>query len=163
MLRHDIRFAHKNYGRQGSEFVIEHPQLHIFRMLYSTPLVTFVAYLLNLSEWDESSLYIVFVILLCLFVIKLYRKVLTESVLFLTAMGVQIETRFLLGYCTTRFIDMANIKDIVILEAVNMHHIIFYLALLLQKKRETTNWSSSSLHSFMAKVVYSANPVRDCS
>ena len=56
MLRHDIRFAHKNYGRQGSEFVIEHPQLHIFRMLYSTPLVTFVAYLLNLSEWVNGSL-----------------------------------------------------------------------------------------------------------
>uniref|UniRef100_A0A0L8HF71 Uncharacterized protein n=1 Tax=Octopus bimaculoides TaxID=37653 RepID=A0A0L8HF71_OCTBM len=51
MLRHEVRFTHKDYGKQGSEFIIEHPQIHLFRMLYSTPFLTFAAYLVNLSEW----------------------------------------------------------------------------------------------------------------
>ncbi|GAB1601486.1 phosphatidylinositol N-acetylglucosaminyltransferase subunit H-like [Argonauta hians] len=167
MLRHEVRFTHKDYGKHGSEFIIEHPQIHIFRMLYSTPILTFVAYLVNLSEWDESSLYIFFIILLAVFVFKLSRKVLTESVLFLTAIGVQIETKFLFGHCTTKFIDMTHIKDIVILEGVRMHHIIFYLALLLQKPDKVWNgilplfthsWPRLCILETLCKTVHSKFP-----
>eukprot|EP00106_Octopus_bimaculoides_P017734 XP_014785176.1 PREDICTED: uncharacterized protein LOC106879936 [Octopus bimaculoides] len=133
---------------------------------------------------DDSSLYIFFIILLAVFVIKLYRKVLTESVLFLTAIGVQIETKFLFGHCTTKFIDMTHIKDIVILEGVkmrtgnlmlsmkscneySMHHIIFYLALLLQKPNKvwsgilplfTHSWPKLCILQTLCKTVHSKFP-----
>ncbi|XP_064602082.1 phosphatidylinositol N-acetylglucosaminyltransferase subunit H-like [Liolophura sinensis] len=84
-------------------------------------------YLPSLPKWSAW----VPVVLLLVLVWKLTLTVTEESILVLRSCGLQVKTTYLIGRSATQFVDMAQVKDIVINEGIRMHQVICYLSVLL--------------------------------
>ncbi|XP_071832566.1 phosphatidylinositol N-acetylglucosaminyltransferase subunit H-like [Apostichopus japonicus] len=70
-----------------------------------------------------------------------------EKILVIRSMGLQIQTSYLLGQEKTNFIPQQKIVDIVINEAISMHKVSYYLAVLLKTEGE-------EYHNFEVKPLF---------
>ncbi|XP_069116581.1 phosphatidylinositol N-acetylglucosaminyltransferase subunit H-like [Argopecten irradians] len=59
-------------------------------------------------------------------------QVQSESLVFLSSIGVNVKRRNRLGRVTAEFFEISEIKDIVILEAITMQRVVCYLAIVLK-------------------------------
>lgn len=124
-----ITHSHK----QCQEFVIKSPEFSFRRWLLWTFIIYVFGCYMQLHVQDISLMAYVGLVLLLVLFFKLQFKVKKESLLVMTSIGVQLTTTFASGRKISMFYDMANIRDIVINEAVTVHRVIYYLAILLHQ------------------------------
>lgn len=79
------------------------------------------------------------VLLVCFVMVLLSCAVSKERILVLRSVGVQIETASVLGRTKTNFIPQQRIVDVIINEAISMHKVSYYLALLLKAEEESND------------------------
>lgn len=58
--------------------------------------------------------------------------ILTETILVIRDVGIQVKTIYLGGRSSSRFIDRSKISDIIINEAITMMHIRVYMAIIVE-------------------------------
>ncbi|GFO48187.1 phosphatidylinositol n-acetylglucosaminyltransferase subunit h-like [Plakobranchus ocellatus] len=124
--------SHSDDGKFGSKFTFVHQPLKskpAFFLLFLTTSVTAFSFGLHLMDIEILSVGCL-ILVLCL-ILRLHRKIYSESILILPSLGLQVETVYYLGSVKTHFIHISYIKDIVINEAVTMHSILCYLVVLL--------------------------------
>ncbi|XP_014671965.1 PREDICTED: phosphatidylinositol N-acetylglucosaminyltransferase subunit H-like isoform X2 [Priapulus caudatus] len=85
---------------------------------------------MSLKKQNTERLFGALVLLVILLIIKLHLKVTKESLLVIASLGIQLTTTFASGRTTTQFVEATHVHDVIINEAVTMHRIIFYLAIL---------------------------------
>ncbi|KAL8613787.1 hypothetical protein ACOMHN_029644 [Nucella lapillus] len=122
---------HKKYGTLGNEFIVHHSAYKPKRLGLSLLLTSVVAFAFQIHEVDDVKLWMMSLCLAGLLVFRLLYKVKREAVLVVPSVGVEVETEYWLGGLETHFFDRAHVKGIVINEAVTMHSILSYLAVLL--------------------------------
>ncbi|XP_072172813.1 phosphatidylinositol N-acetylglucosaminyltransferase subunit H-like isoform X2 [Diadema setosum] len=60
-----------------------------------------------------------------------------ESLLLITSLGLQISSECYTGRQATKFIPLEAVHDVIIHEAVTMHKVVYYVAVLLRKTRDS--------------------------
>ncbi|XP_044292963.1 phosphatidylinositol N-acetylglucosaminyltransferase subunit H isoform X3 [Varanus komodoensis] len=74
----------------------------------------------------------IFITLIGLLVYLHFVKIDQESLLIVGSLGIQMTSSYASGKETTTFIEMNQVKDVVINEAISMQKVIYYLCILLQ-------------------------------
>ncbi|XP_059353554.1 phosphatidylinositol N-acetylglucosaminyltransferase subunit H-like [Daphnia carinata] len=121
-----------NSGTIFEEYVIDSQPFHFERWLSCTVCFTAIFLHLGLHHHHTHVLSILCFILAIFALIKLHTKVKKESLLIMKAVGLQITTIFASGRKSAKFIAWERIQGVVINEAITMHQVLFYLAILLK-------------------------------
>nr|XP_028580309.1 phosphatidylinositol N-acetylglucosaminyltransferase subunit H-like [Podarcis muralis] len=74
----------------------------------------------------------IFVTLIGLLVYLHFVKIDQESLLIVGSLGIQMTSSYASGKESTTFIEISQVKDVVINEAIYMQKVIYYLCILLQ-------------------------------
>ncbi|XP_064623793.1 phosphatidylinositol N-acetylglucosaminyltransferase subunit H-like [Lineus longissimus] len=90
-------------------------------------------YYFQLYTTDKRILFVLVAGILYFCGWTLNRKVIEESLLVISCLGVQITTKFASGRQTSIFFDRSEIKDIIIQESISMQCILHILSILLKK------------------------------
>ncbi|XP_077567238.1 phosphatidylinositol N-acetylglucosaminyltransferase subunit H [Stigmatopora nigra] len=115
------------------EFTVSSPKMSIAKVMAYTSIVWLAAY--TVFFFTENTAVLTGAILLTLLGMMLHIhlvKVDHESVLIIGSMGIQLSSSYASGRETSSFIEMSQVKDVVINEAIHMHQIIYYLCILLK-------------------------------
>ncbi|XP_077443232.1 phosphatidylinositol N-acetylglucosaminyltransferase subunit H [Stigmatopora argus] len=115
------------------EFTVSSPKLSIAKVMAYTSIVWLAAY--TVFFFTENTAVLTGAILVTLLGMMLHIhlvKVDHESVLIIGSMGIQLSSSYASGRETSSFIEMSQVKDVVINEAIHMHQIIYYLCILLK-------------------------------
>lgn len=84
------------------------------------------------------------------FLISLLTSTVTkESLLVMRSVGLQLRTCYFLGGEKTKFIPFIDINDVIINEAITMHHVVYYLAVLVSSN-EDRNKTTEVIPLFMS-------------
>ncbi|XP_076464272.1 phosphatidylinositol N-acetylglucosaminyltransferase subunit H-like [Babylonia areolata] len=123
---------HKKYGTLGSEFIVHHcmykPRRLVLSLLFTSTLATAI-------QIHETDIVVLWIMSGCLGLLLLYRllyKVRKETLLVMPSLGVEVKTQYWLGSLETHFFDKAHVRGIIINEAITMHSVLSYLAVLLR-------------------------------
>lgn len=96
-------------------------------------------------SWNAVLLAIIMIVLLFIYIRSSVSK---ETLLLISSLGVQISSEYVTGRRVVKFIPFRAVQDIVIHEAVTMHKIVYYLAVLLKHKTDG-EWTNSLVPVFM--------------
>ncbi|XP_034018125.1 phosphatidylinositol N-acetylglucosaminyltransferase subunit H-like [Thalassophryne amazonica] len=132
--------SHSTFCR---EITISSPKTSVSRLLVCSCSVWLVAY--TVFFFTENTAFLSSAILITLVGMILYIhfvKVDHESLLLIGSLGLQVSSIYASGRETTVFIEMSKIKDVVINEAIYMHHVIYYLCVLLKDSSDPDAVSS---------------------
>ncbi|XP_019721123.1 phosphatidylinositol N-acetylglucosaminyltransferase subunit H [Hippocampus comes] len=115
------------------EFTVSSPKMSIGKVMGYTCAVWLAAYAVFFITANTAVLTgaILFTLLGMMLHIHLV-KVDHESVLVIGSLGIQVSSSYASGRETSTFIEMSQVKDVVINEAIYMHQIIYYLCILLK-------------------------------
>ncbi|XP_073204514.1 phosphatidylinositol N-acetylglucosaminyltransferase subunit H isoform X2 [Lepidochelys kempii] len=111
------------------------------------------------SERDENSMVLsaaIFITLIGLIVYLHFVKIDHESLLVIGSLGIQMTSSYASGKENTTFIEMSQVKDVVINEAIYMQKVIYYLCILLQDPGEPHGVSE------VVPLFQSSKPRLDC-
>ncbi|XP_025951625.1 phosphatidylinositol N-acetylglucosaminyltransferase subunit H isoform X2 [Dromaius novaehollandiae] len=78
----------------------------------------------------------IFITLIGLIVYLHFVKIDQESLLVIGSLGIQVTSSYASGKESTTFIEMSQVKDVVINEAIHMQKVIYYLCILLQDPQD---------------------------
>lgn len=121
--------SHSSFCR---EFTVSSPKVSFWKVMGCTSSVWLVAYALFFCTENTAVLSLAIVLTLLGMMVHIHLvKVEHESLLVVGSLGVQVSSSYASGRETSSFIEMSRIKDIVINEAVHMHRVVYYLAVLL--------------------------------
>ncbi|XP_062824122.1 phosphatidylinositol N-acetylglucosaminyltransferase subunit H isoform X2 [Anolis carolinensis] len=115
------------------EFQVRCPRLQLRSLSAATCSVWLAAY--GLFVLTQNSVVLsaaIFVTLIGLLVYLHFVKIDQESLLIVGSLGIQMTSSYASGKESTAFIEMSQIKDVVINEAIYMQKVIYYLCILLQ-------------------------------
>ncbi|KAL5008007.1 hypothetical protein ScPMuIL_013588 [Solemya velum] len=147
MTNPHCKFQHADYGVQGSKFTVTRPVFALTDVCIAFTL-SVIAYFavpflrqtqgiirhLGTEAFNQREVpyVILFTIILAIVLKVAQKKILEESVMISTSLGITLTTKYALGNSKTEFLDIRQIKDLVILEAVTLQTVIFFLAFLLK-------------------------------
>ncbi|KAM9779100.1 phosphatidylinositol N-acetylglucosaminyltransferase subunit H [Syngnathus typhle] len=125
------------------EFTISSSKMSIGKVMVYTCSVWLAAY--AVFFFTENTAVLTGAILLTLLGMMLHIhlvKVDHESVLIIGSVGIQVSSSYASGRETSTFIEMSQVKDVVINEAIYMHQVIYYLSILLKNPSDSDGVSS---------------------
>ncbi|XP_063078962.1 phosphatidylinositol N-acetylglucosaminyltransferase subunit H [Engraulis encrasicolus] len=115
------------------EFTVSTPKLSLRSTLMYTCTVWLFAYAVFFFTDNTLVLSSAIIVTLVGMMVHIhFVKVDHESLLIIRSLGIQLSSSFASGRECTSFIEMSQIKDIVINEAVHMHRVVYYLCILLK-------------------------------
>ncbi|KAG7282078.1 hypothetical protein CRUP_023594 [Coryphaenoides rupestris] len=114
-----IALDYRRHSALCTEFTVSSPKVSIGKVMVATCCVWLLAY-----------------------AVFFFTDIDHESLLVIGSLGVQLSSSYASGREHTSFIEMSQIKDIVINEAVHMHQIIYYLCILLRDPADPSAVSS---------------------
>ncbi|KFW95012.1 Phosphatidylinositol N-acetylglucosaminyltransferase subunit H, partial [Phalacrocorax carbo] len=98
----------------------------------------------------------IFITLIGLIIYLHFVKIDQESLLVIGSLGIQVTSSYASGKESTTFIEMVQVKDVVINEAIHMQKVIYYLCILLQDPGDPQGVSE------VVPLFQSSKPRLDC-
>lgn len=98
----------------------------------------------------------IFLTLIGLIIYLHFVKIDQESLLVIGSLGIQVTSSYASGKESTTFIEMSQVKDVVINEAIHMQKVIYYLCILLQDPQDPQGVSE------VVPLFQSSQPRLDC-
>ncbi|KAJ4436608.1 hypothetical protein ANN_16642 [Periplaneta americana] len=96
--------------------------------------IVILAVLAVLDIYHPNFYAVIFLICIIVrFFVKLLWTVKSESVLLIAPVGLQLTATYQSGHQTSRFIPWYFITDVIINEAINLHRVVYYLAVLVEQ------------------------------
>ncbi|NWU68908.1 PIGH acetylglucosaminyltransferase, partial [Pterocles burchelli] len=139
------------------ELAVRCPRLQLRSLSAVTSAIWLAAYgLFVLSENSMVLSAAVFITLIGLIIYLHFVKIDQESLLVIGSLGVQVTSSYASGKESTTFIEMSQVKDVVINEAIYMQKVIYYLCILLQDPRDP------QVVSEVVPLFQSSKPRLDC-
>nr|XP_033809377.1 phosphatidylinositol N-acetylglucosaminyltransferase subunit H [Geotrypetes seraphini] len=139
------------------EFSVCSPKLSLRGLTACTCAVWLAAY--ALFAYTENTAVLsaaIFVTLIGLLFYLHFVKIDQESLLVIASLGIQMTSYYASGKESTTFIEMNNVKDVVINEAIYMQKVIYYLCILLKDPVDSHGISE------VVPVFQSSKPRLDC-
>uniref|UniRef100_A0A8D0BS69 Phosphatidylinositol glycan anchor biosynthesis class H n=1 Tax=Salvator merianae TaxID=96440 RepID=A0A8D0BS69_SALMN len=128
-----ITLQRRHYSASCREFQVRCPRLQLRSLSAVTCSVWLVAYMLFVLSQNSVVLSAaIFITLIGLLVYLHFVKIDQESLLIVGSLGIQMTSSYASGKESTTFIEMNQVKDVVINEAIYMQKVIYYLCILLQ-------------------------------
>ncbi|XP_028581514.2 phosphatidylinositol N-acetylglucosaminyltransferase subunit H isoform X1 [Podarcis muralis] len=128
-----ITLQRLHHSASCREFQVRCPRLQLRSLSAVTCSVWLVAYgLFVLSQNSAVLSAAIFVTLIGLLVYLHFVKIDQESLLIVGSLGIQMTSSYASGKESTTFIEINQVKDVVINEAIYMQKVIYYLCILLQ-------------------------------
>ncbi|KAM8781584.1 phosphatidylinositol N-acetylglucosaminyltransferase subunit H isoform 2-T2 [Rhynchonycteris naso] len=144
------------YSPSCREFCLSCPRLSLRSLTSVTCTVWLVAYgLFTLCENSMILSAAIFITLLGLLAYLHFVKIDQETLLIIDSLGIQMTSSYASGKESTTFIEMGDVKDVIINEAIYMK-VIYYLCILLNDPLEPHRISQ------VVPVFQSAKPRLDC-
>ncbi|XP_032630650.1 phosphatidylinositol N-acetylglucosaminyltransferase subunit H isoform X2 [Chelonoidis abingdonii] len=132
-----IALQRRQYSASCREFSVRCPRLQLRSLSAATCSVWLAAYgLFVLSQNSMVLSAAIFITLIGLIVYLHFVKIDQESLLVIGSLGIQMTSSYASGKENTTFIEMSQVKDVVINEAIYMQKVIYYLCILLQDPQE---------------------------
>ncbi|XP_054617716.1 phosphatidylinositol N-acetylglucosaminyltransferase subunit H [Dunckerocampus dactyliophorus] len=123
----------QNHSGFCREFTVSSPKVSIGKVMVYTCSVWLAAYTVFFFTQNTAVLSSAILVTLVGMMLHIhFVKVDHESVLIIGSVGIQVSSSYASGRETSAFIEMSQVKDIAINEAVYMHQIIYYLCILLK-------------------------------
>ncbi|KAJ6667212.1 hypothetical protein lerEdw1_017190 [Lerista edwardsae] len=118
-----ITLQRRQHSASCREFLVRCPRLQLRSLSAAT-----------CSVWLNSAVLsaAIFITLIGLLVYLHFVKIDQESLLIIGSLGIQMTSSYASGKESTTFIEMNQVKDVVINEAIYMQKVIYYLCILLQ-------------------------------
>ncbi|XP_069014590.1 phosphatidylinositol N-acetylglucosaminyltransferase subunit H [Embiotoca jacksoni] len=133
----NISLECQNHSSFCREFTVSSPKVSIGKVMVYTCAVWLVAYTVFFFTENTAVLSSAIIVTLVGMMLHIhFVKVDHESLLIIGSLGIQVSSSYASGREITSFIEMSQIKDIVINEAIYMHQIIYYLCVLLKDPSE---------------------------
>uniref|UniRef100_H0ZMN5 Phosphatidylinositol glycan anchor biosynthesis class H n=1 Tax=Taeniopygia guttata TaxID=59729 RepID=H0ZMN5_TAEGU len=128
-----IALRRRQHSASCRELAVRGPRLQLRSLSAVTSAVWLAAYgLFALSENSMVLSAAIFITLIGLIIYLHFVKIDQESLLVIGSLGIQVTSSYASGKESTTFIEMAQVKDVVINEAIHMQKVIYYLCILLQ-------------------------------
>ncbi|KAM6273591.1 phosphatidylinositol N-acetylglucosaminyltransferase subunit H isoform 1-T1 [Porphyrio hochstetteri] len=128
-----IALRRRQHSASCRELAVRCPRLQLRSLSAVTSAVWLAAYgLFVLSENSVVLSAAIFITLVGLIVYLHFVKIDQESLLVIGSLGIQVTSSYASGKESTTFIEMGQVKDVVINEAIYMQKVIYYLCILLQ-------------------------------
>uniref|UniRef100_A0A8B9MU44 Phosphatidylinositol glycan anchor biosynthesis class H n=1 Tax=Accipiter nisus TaxID=211598 RepID=A0A8B9MU44_9AVES len=128
-----VALRRRQHSASCRELAVRCPRLQLRSLSAVTSAVWLAAY--GLFVLSENSMVLSAAIFITLFGLIIYLhfvKVDQESLLVIGSLGIQVTSSYASGRESTTFIEMGQVKDVVINEAIHMQKVIYYLCILLQ-------------------------------
>ncbi|KAJ3607256.1 hypothetical protein NHX12_026768 [Muraenolepis orangiensis] len=140
-----------------TEFTVSSPKVSIGKVVVYTCFVWLFAYAVFFFTDNTAVLSSAIIITLVGMMLYIhFVKIDHESLLVIGSLGIQVCSSYASGREHTSFIEMSRIKDVVINEAIHMHHIIYYLCILLRDPADPEAVSS------VVPLFQSSKPKLNC-
>lgn len=120
------------------EFAVVNLSFKIYRWLIGILALICVGYYMQLHVRDPRLMFLLLMLLITALIVRLYFKVMEESLLVMASVGIQVTRTFALGRTSSKFYHITHINNVVINEAVTMHQVIYYLTILLHDGKGTS-------------------------
>ncbi|XP_072842228.2 phosphatidylinositol N-acetylglucosaminyltransferase subunit H [Pogona vitticeps] len=128
-----ITLQRRHHSASCREFQVRCPRLQLRSLSAVTCTVWLVAYgLFVVSQNNVVLSAAIFITLIGLLLYLHFVKIDHESLLIVGSLGIQMTSSYASGKESTTFIEMNQVKDVVINEAIYMQKVIYYLCILLQ-------------------------------
>ncbi|KAK9409812.1 phosphatidylinositol N-acetylglucosaminyltransferase subunit H [Crotalus adamanteus] len=128
-----IKLRPLHHSASCRELQVRCPRLQLGSLTAVTCCVWLVAYGLFIVSQNSMVLSAsIFITLIGLLVYLHFVKIDQESLLIIDSLGIQMTSSYASGKESTTFIEMNQVKDVVINEAIYMQKVIYYLCILLQ-------------------------------
>ncbi|XP_059770468.1 phosphatidylinositol N-acetylglucosaminyltransferase subunit H [Balaenoptera ricei] len=145
------------YSPSCLEFCLSCPRITLRSLTAVTCTVWLAAYgLFTLCENSMILSAAIFITLLGLLGYLHFVKIDHETLLIIDSLGIQMTSSYASGKESTTFIEMGEVKDVVINEAIYMQKVIYYLCILLKDPVEPHGISQ------VVPLFQSAKPRLDC-
>ncbi|XP_037083128.1 phosphatidylinositol N-acetylglucosaminyltransferase subunit H-like [Pollicipes pollicipes] len=115
-----------------AEYEVSGAPFSVSLWLNLTALIAALLFWLGLHTLDDRLLVALLVGLTAALLAKLHLKVKRETLLVESSLGVQLTTTFASGRRSSLFIRRGRLSDVVIAEALTMHRVVAYLAIVLR-------------------------------
>ncbi|XP_061901121.1 phosphatidylinositol N-acetylglucosaminyltransferase subunit H [Entelurus aequoreus] len=123
----------QNHSSFCREFTVSSPKMSIGKVMVYTCCVWLAAYTVFFFTQNTAVLSSAILVTLVGMMLHIhFVKVDHESVLLIGTVGIQVSSSYASGRETSTFIEMSQVKDIAINEAIYLHQIIYYLCILLK-------------------------------
>ncbi|XP_054715679.1 phosphatidylinositol N-acetylglucosaminyltransferase subunit H-like [Uloborus diversus] len=127
-----LEFSCIGGGRHSvREYVFSREAFSFRRWLLLMFLFSSLAFYCEFYNVNASFLGVFLLFLCLLLILKLHFKVKEESLLVMASLGLQLTTTFVTGRRASRLIPARRIQDVVLIEGIFMHRVLFYLSVLL--------------------------------
>ncbi|KAI1237827.1 hypothetical protein IHE44_0013914, partial [Lamprotornis superbus] len=123
----------RQHSASCRELAVRGPRLQLRSLSAATSAVWLAAY--GLFAISENSMVLsaaIFITLIGLIIYLHFVKIDQESLLVIGSLGIQVTSSYASGKESTTFIEMGQVKDVVINEAIHMQKVIYYLCILLR-------------------------------
>ncbi|XP_014424129.2 phosphatidylinositol N-acetylglucosaminyltransferase subunit H [Pelodiscus sinensis] len=152
-----IALQRRQHSASCREFSVRCPRLQLRSLSAATCSVWLAAYgLFVLSQNSMVLSAAIFITLIGLIMYLHFVKIDQESLLVIGSLGIQMTSSYASGKENTTFIEMSQVKDVVINEAIYMQKVIYYLCILLQDPQEPNGVSE------VVPLFQSSKPRLDC-
>ncbi|KAJ7344724.1 hypothetical protein JRQ81_000674 [Phrynocephalus forsythii] len=152
-----ITLESRHHSASCREFQVRCPRLQLRSVSAVTCTVWLAAYGLFVVSQNTAVLTAaIFTTLIGLLVYLHFVKIDHESLLIIGSLGIQMTSSYASGKESTMFIEMDQVKDVVINEAIYMQKVIYYLCILLQDPVEP------HVVSEVVPLFQSSKPRLDC-
>ncbi|XP_021392720.2 phosphatidylinositol N-acetylglucosaminyltransferase subunit H isoform X1 [Lonchura striata] len=152
-----IALRRRQHSASCRELAVRGPRLQLRSLSAVTSAVWLAAYgLFALSENSMVLSAAIFITLIGLIIYLHFVKIDQESLLVIGSLGIQVTSSYASGKESTTFIEMAQVKDVVINEAIHMQKVIYYLCILLQDPEDPQGVSE------VVPLFQSSKPRLDC-
>ncbi|NWR10935.1 PIGH acetylglucosaminyltransferase, partial [Paradoxornis webbianus] len=152
-----ITLRRRQHSASCRELAVRGPRLQLRSLSAATSAVWLAAYgLFALSENSMVLSAAIFITLIGLIIYLHFVKIDQESLLVIGSLGIQVTSSYASGKESTIFIEMGQVKDVVINEAIHMQKVIYYLCILLQDPEDPQGISE------VVPLFQSSKPRLDC-
>ncbi|XP_025894006.1 phosphatidylinositol N-acetylglucosaminyltransferase subunit H, partial [Nothoprocta perdicaria] len=152
-----LALRRRHHSASCRELAVRAPRLQLRALSTLTSAVWLAAY--GLFVLCENSMVLsaaIFITLIGLIVYLHFVKVDQESLLIIGSLGIQVTSSYASGKESTTFIEMSQVKDVVINEAIHMQKIIYYLCILIRDPQDPQGVSE------VVPLFQSSKPRLDC-
>ncbi|NXQ47647.1 PIGH acetylglucosaminyltransferase, partial [Catharus fuscescens] len=156
-----IALRQRQHSASCRELAVRGPRLQLRSLSAATSAVWLAAY--GLFAVSENSMVLsaaIFITLIGLIIYLHFVKIDQESLLVIGSLGIQVTSSYASGKESTTFIEMGQVKDVVINEAIHMGNhtksFIYYLCILLRDPEDPQGVSE------VVPLFQSSKPRLDC-
>ncbi|NXI80947.1 PIGH acetylglucosaminyltransferase, partial [Rhipidura dahli] len=149
-----IALRRRQHSASCRELAVRGPRLQLRSLSAATSASSAFAWLVLQNSMVLSAA--IFITLFGLIIYLHFVKIDQESLLVIGSLGIQVTSSYASGKESTTFIEMGQVKDVVINEAIHMQKVIYYLCILLQDPDDPQGVSE------VVPLFQSSKPRLDC-